>query len=248
MRVGTIRSASVLTAQPTTRSTGPPLRSSISRNKRNPMAAKQPTQRNNSRRANRKRSLGRKMVAPAPARINRSEMKGRKANPEAANRLLSDRANGANGRNGAPSKSVPPLTFQQSRIALEQANQRYVDLFDFAPIGYVTFDRVGRIEEINFEAIRLLDRSRSQLLAMTFAICVAAENVDRFLVHLSKCRSSKGPVLTELRMRRMNRETFPVLLLSTSTSASMIDGARHYPTALIDLTQRKRSEQALRDN
>src|SRR3954449_12288422 len=129
MRVGTIRSASVLTAQPTTRSTGPPLRSSISMKERNPMAAKQPMQRNNSRGANRKRSPGRKIVARAGARINRSAMKGSKATGEAANRLLSHRANGANGRNGAPSKSVQ-LTFQQSRIALEQANQRYVDLFD----------------------------------------------------------------------------------------------------------------------
>ena len=211
------------------------------------MAAKQPMQRNNSRGANRKRSPGRKIVARAGARINRSAMKGSKATGEAANRLLSHRANGANGRNGAPSKSVPPLTFQQSRIALEQANQRYVDLFDFAPIGYVTFDRVGRIEEINFEAIRLLDRSRRQLVGLTFAICVAAENVDRFLVHLSKCRSSKGPVLTELRLRRMNGETFPVLLSSTATSALMKDGARLYQTAIIDLTQRKRSEQALRE-
>src|SRR5204863_3171045 len=104
-------------------SAGPSIGSWIWMKERNPMAAKQPMQRNNARGANKKRSPGRKIVGRAGARINRSAIKGRKATREAANRLLSHRANGANGRNGAPSKSVPPLTFQQSRIALEQANQ-----------------------------------------------------------------------------------------------------------------------------
>src|SRR5204863_9707331 len=32
---------------------------------------------------------------------------------------------------------------------LDQAVQRYIELYDFAPIGYVSMDRVGRIEEVN---------------------------------------------------------------------------------------------------
>src|SRR5439155_23036348 len=138
--------------------------------------------------------------------------------------------------------------FRQPKTELEQAIQRYVDLFDFAPIGYVTFDRVGRIEEINFAAIRLVRRSRRQLIGTTFAICVAKEDTQLFLDHLHECRLSDSPVVTELNLTRTNGGKIPVLLSSTATLSLMKDGARLYQTAIFDLTERKRAEEALREN
>ncbi len=126
--------------------------------------------------------------------------------------------------------------------------QRYIDLFDFAPIGYVTFDRVGRIEEINFAAIRLLRRSRRQLIGTTFAICIAKKDTQLFLNHLRECRSSDSPVVTELNLTGADGGKIPVLLSSTATLSLMKDGARLYQTAIFDLTERKRAEKALREN
>src|SRR5262245_38411618 len=37
-------------------------------------------------------------------------------------------------------------------LAREQAIQRYTELYDFAPTGYVSFNRSGRIAEINLAA------------------------------------------------------------------------------------------------
>src|SRR5205814_6849509 len=60
--------------------------------------------------------------------------------------------NGNDSSNGASSNSVrAPVTTE-----LEAAIRRYVDLYDFAPIGYVSFSRDGRIEEINLTATELL--------------------------------------------------------------------------------------------
>src|SRR6184192_1456951 len=91
--------------------------------------------------------------------------------------------NGSRSGNGAIVHPPKPV-FRYPKTELEAAIQRYVDLFDFAPIGYVTFDRVGRIEEINFAAIRLLRRSRRQLIGTTFAICIAKKDTQLFLNHL----------------------------------------------------------------
>src|ERR671919_125555 len=55
----------------------------------------------------------------------------------------------ANGKRPATTKSMPRRAFRYPKTELEEAIQRYVGLFDFAPIGYVTFDRSGRIEEVN---------------------------------------------------------------------------------------------------
>jgi PAS domain S-box-containing protein len=175
-------------------------------------------------------------------------MRRTKANSGTGRQAFRDGADGTNDRHGAPARSMRRPVFRQPKTELEQAIQRYVDLFDFAPIGYVTFDRVGRIEEVNFAAVRLLGRSRNQLIGIAFAVCVAKEDTQLFLHHLLECRSSDGPAMTELNLKRPDGKIIPVLLSSTATLALMKDGARLYQTAIFDLTERKRAEKALRES
>jgi PAS domain S-box-containing protein len=174
-------------------------------------------------------------------------MKRKKATLHTGKRGFTNGVDGTNGKKVAPAKSTRRPVFRQPKTELEQAIQRYIDLFDFAPIGYVTFDRVGRIEEINFAAIRLLRRSRRQLIGTTFAICVAKEETQLFLNHLRDCRSSDSPVVTELNLTRADGGKIPVLLSSTATLSLMKDGARLYQTAIFDLTERKAADAALRE-
>jgi PAS domain S-box-containing protein len=154
--------------------------------------------------------------------------------------------NGAGTRNDHPTeKSLRTPHFRYPKTDLEQAIQRYVNLFDFAPIGYVTFDRFGRIEEINFTAIRLVGRSHKQLIGSTFAVCIVKEDTRLFLHHLRECRSSESLVVTELRLQRPDGETVIAQLSSTPALALMKDGARLYQTAIVDLTDRKRFEEKI---
>src|SRR5438034_7207236 len=215
------------------------------------MAAKQLNDRNKSDRKNKKPPTRRRITTSARRRRHESigtVMNRTKATLDAGKRAFRNGAEGTNGRKVAPAKSMRRLVFRQPKTELEQAIQRYIDLFDFAPIGYVTFDRVGRIEEINFAAIRLVRRSRRQLIGTTFAICVAKEDTQLFLDHLHECRLSDSPVVTELNLTRTNGGKIPVLLSSTATLSLMKDGARLYQTAIFDLTERKRAEEALREN
>src|SRR5256886_4741295 len=214
------------------------------------MAAKQLNGRNKSGRKNKKRPIRRGITVsrrPRPRELIGSAMKRKKATLNAGKRAFTDGVDGANGKKISAARP-PRRVFRQPKTELEQAIQRYIDLFDFAPIGYVTFNRVGRIEEINFAAVRLLRRSRRQLIGTTFAICVAKEDTQLFLDHLRACRSSDGPITTELHLKQRDGENIPVQLSSTATFALMKDGARLYQTAIFDLTERKRAEQALRDS
>jgi len=143
-------------------------------------------------------------VGQSGREIIRAAMKGTKAKPRVYKKGSSQ---GLNGADGAGAKPAP--VFQHPKSDLEAAIQRYVDLFDFAPIGYVTFDRVGRIEEINFAAVELVGRSRKQLIGATFAVCVARNDAQFFLHHLLQCRLSDAPVVTELRLQRPDGQKFP---------------------------------------
>src|SRR6266699_3422113 len=80
--------------------------------------------------------------------------------------------------NGAPDVSL----LRHPRNDLEAAIQRYVDLYDFAPIAYVSFDRAGRFEEANLAATELLGSPRDLLIGRPFALYVA--DSDSFLRHL----------------------------------------------------------------
>ena len=152
-----------------------------------------------------------------------------------------------NGKRSDPSNGASrPLPRGGATAELEQAIQRYVDLYDFAPIGYVSFSRDGRIAEINLAAIRLLGGTRARWIGNPFAMCVAREDTQLFLHHLLRCRTAESRVETELRLKSPASDVLHVLLSSTPTSSSLHDGALLFQTALVDLTERKRAEAELR--
>jgi PAS domain S-box-containing protein len=130
------------------------------------------------------------------------------------------------------------------KTKLESAIQRYVDLYDFAPIAYVSFDRVGRIEEANLAATELLRQPRDLLIGRPFAFYVA--DLDSFLKHLLLCRTSQQQVKTELLLKNKKGERIPAVLLSTLVTSTTKNGAVLYQTAIIDLRELKAAEAKFR--
>src|SRR5215471_3154162 len=142
-------------------------------------------------------------------------------------------------------KEVP--VFDVRNLAREQAIQRYAELYDFPPTGYVSFDRSGRIAEINLAAARLFGLHRERLIGMPFAVLVWREDTSIFLHHLLRCRSQEDRVETELRLKDKNREIIYAELCSMPTAASEQDGAVLFQTSIVDLTARKKAEAAIQE-
>jgi PAS domain S-box-containing protein len=194
------------------------------------------------------RADGRKIMASARGaarELIRADMNKMKAAPRASRKFS---GNGEVRRNGATKQSASAPVFKHPKTELEAAIQRYIDLFDFAPIAYITFNRVGRIEEINLAAAQLLGRSRDRLIGEPFAIHVTKKDGALFLNHLLRCRSSDSRVETELHLRKRSGEIILAHLASSPVTSSMKDGALLYQTAIVDLTERKRGEEAIRQS
>ncbi|MEI8271946.1 MAG: PAS domain-containing protein [Paludibacter sp.] len=62
----------------------------------------------------------------------------------------------------------------------EEAMEKYVDLYDFAPSGYLTLSKVGDIIDLNFSAATLLGKNRIQLKNTRFNLHIAFELLDLF--------------------------------------------------------------------
>ncbi|MFZ4536402.1 ATP-binding protein [Propionivibrio sp.] len=128
-------------------------------------------------------------------------------------------------------------SLRQSQIALEESRDRYVDLYEFAPVGYLTLTLSGRISEINLNGATLLGRERKKLLHISFTSLVVHEDQDRWTRHFLNEAQGK----TELALQRGDGSVFHAQLDWQRTSGNA-PGVR---IALSDITARKLAEAEL---
>jgi PAS domain S-box-containing protein len=90
---------------------------------------------------------------------------------------------------------------------IEEARRRYLDLYDFAPIGYFVFDHRGTIVEANLTGATLLGLPRNQIIGSPFALFVPREFVHPFYEHLKSVFSSNTGQSCELKMSQKYQES-----------------------------------------
>ena len=69
---------------------------------------------------------------------------------------------------------------RKTQVALEEAQNRYMDLYDFAPVGYFTLSQVGRIEAVNLAGAALVEIERGHLMKRSFSQLVYSEDQDTY--------------------------------------------------------------------
>ena len=70
---------------------------------------------------------------------------------------------------------------RNAQAGLEESRNRYVDLYDFAPVGYLTLNSTGMIEELNLTASVLLGKERKNLLKRSLTTAIIAEDQSRWM-------------------------------------------------------------------
>lgn len=83
------------------------------------------------------------------------------------------------------------LELRRSLQTIEEARAVLADLYDYAPIGFVTLDEKGCILRMNLTVARMLGRERSGLLGQPFFTQVAKPHCPAFLNHLRQ-RAPEG--------------------------------------------------------
>jgi PAS domain S-box-containing protein len=130
-----------------------------------------------------------------------------------------------------------------SREQLEQSRGEYADLYDFAPVGYLTFDKTGLVTRANLTACGLLGVERSLLVKQPFVLFVHPESRDLFYFHVRKVVETTTAQACQLVLKRKDGTLFDAHLESV---AAQVDGQPVINAILTDITERKRTEDALR--
>jgi signal transduction histidine kinase len=123
---------------------------------------------------------------------------------------------------------------RQVRDELETSLGQYNDLYDFAPVGYLTLDRAGGIRALNLTGASLLGRERSLLLGCRFGQFVAVEARCAFNGFLEKVFVSRVKESRELALLVGNRPLFVQIEAAAS--------GQECRAAIIDISARRQSE------
>ena len=75
---------------------------------------------------------------------------------------------------------------RQGQISLEEANRKYSDFYDFAPVGFLTLDESGLIREVNLTAASQLGATRRHLVDKPFRFYVDDKDRNRFRLYLKR--------------------------------------------------------------
>lgn len=127
----------------------------------------------------------------------------------------------------------------ESRQEIEQSQSRYIDLFDFAPVGYITLDKKGIIKEINLTAAELLGSPRQFLVGSALAPKISLSDRQKFRSFLSQCDQIDQKQSIEFNILGTSRTPTPVQLL-TSLTRDPISGQLLFRCAMTDLSEQKR--------
>lgn len=132
---------------------------------------------------------------------------------------------------------------RQAQLQLEELKDRYLDLYDFAPIGYLTLDRKGLVRESNLTAARLLGVDRKRLIGTFFSRFVCEAESGAWYLHLQQAFETHSKQTCEIRLTQedgmflhAHLETVPV-----EDEQGVQSRCR---TMVLDITERKRAEEA----
>jgi len=132
---------------------------------------------------------------------------------------------------------------RRSQEELGESQARYFDLYDLAPVGYVTIGEKGLVLEANLTIAGLLDVARSTLVKQPWTRFIFHEDQDVYLVHRKQLLQSGAPQGCELRLMKSDGEPFWARL--DARRAQGKDGTRVCRTTVSDISERKRAQAAL---
>jgi DNA-binding CsgD family transcriptional regulator/PAS domain-containing protein len=128
---------------------------------------------------------------------------------------------------------------RQSRAEVEAGLARYTDLYDFAPVGYLTLARDGTVRQANLTGARLLGVERGLLVGRRFGLFVGAPYRAGFNSFLESVFAGQAACVCEVALPREGQGPLFVLMTATLSPDDQECGAM-----VMDITERKQIENA----
>ena len=124
----------------------------------------------------------------------------------------------------------------QSRAEAEAGLEHYIELYDFAPVGYLILDRDGTIRKANFAGAELLGVDRSGVVGRRFEVFVDPPDKAGFKAFLEKAFARQAKEKYEVTLRYRNS---PFHVQIKATLSHDMEECR---VMLMDIPERRRND------
>ena len=136
---------------------------------------------------------------------------------------------------------------RRAREELELSLNKYAELYDFAPVGYFTFDATGLIREVNLAGAQLLGIERMLLVNKPFPTLIAdAEERGIFSSHLKLVLQRQVMLKCEIKLKGKDGTVIHGQLQSVAVDNSE-SKVGYILTSIVDGSVRKQLEEALQN-
>jgi PAS domain S-box-containing protein len=129
---------------------------------------------------------------------------------------------------------------------MQESRDCYFELFDLAPVGYVTVNVRGLIVEVNTTAANMLGSSREQIVGQPLSRFIHNQDLNTYYFHrkeLFKTRLLGSVQRSELRLIKSDGFSFWAWLEATAIQEA--DGGIVCRVVINDISRRKEAQEAL---
>jgi len=136
---------------------------------------------------------------------------------------------------------------RRAQFDLDAQLEKYLELFDLAPVGYVALDDPGIVRDANLTAAHLLGVERQQLVGRPLSAFILTPDRDVYYLHLRSLRETGWPQSCELRLRSAGAQPFWAHL-EWRPQGVADGGPLRYHLTFTDVHERVLAEEALRES
>jgi PAS domain S-box-containing protein len=130
---------------------------------------------------------------------------------------------------------------RRAQVELEESRERYFDLYDLAPVAYVTLSEKDQILEANLTAATLLGLERSVLIKQPLSRFILKDDQEIFCRFRKQLFENGGPQVCELRIMSHDSSQFWARIEAAATQDAA--GVSVCRAMISDITERKRVEE-----
>lgn len=135
---------------------------------------------------------------------------------------------------------------RRTQLELIASRDRFSDLYDFAPVGYLTVSSKGQVIAANLVAAELLQVTRKKLVGSFFSRYISDDNSGLLYHHYKSAAASDRSEVGEFRLADDDSRPVKDIRVTSVRDRTNSDDSHELRLAITEITQQKISDEKLK--